>query len=222
MELSKLAAIGFNTDLARVRSPKGPYYRVVLTAGTRLSATSIQFDGNEWKAVTLFKDNVTFPADQIAAIEVEQGKAASLSDLKPAKYEYKSAIGESVSWAADRCVSGAPLRLKTAQGESTFDRGIGLHSECSISYSLAGKYRRFEALAGLDGRTGTRGNAGLLVLVDGKERELPRGGRLVISDWPTELQLDVTGAKELTIVVRPGSGGTVQDHGNLVQARLIP
>ena len=36
LELSKLAAIAFNTDLARVRRPKGPYYRLTLADGTRL------------------------------------------------------------------------------------------------------------------------------------------------------------------------------------------
>jgi NPCBM/NEW2 domain len=222
LDLSKVAAIGFNSDLARVRRPKGPFFRLVLADGTRLSATSVSFDGKVWKATTLFKDSISMPAEQIVSIDVEQSKAALLSDLKPTKYQYQSTDGENVSWAADRCVSGAALRLKSLPGESTFDRGIGLHAECTITYSLAGKYRQFECSAGLDSRTGTRGDAVLAVLVDGKERELPRGGRLVFSEAPLALQLDVTGAKELTIVVRPGRGGTVQDHVNLVDARLIP
>ena len=222
LELSKVAAIGFNTDLARVRRAKGPFFRLVLADGTRLSASSVSFDGKAWKATTLFSDSLSMPAEQIVSIDVEQGMAVLLSQQKPTKYQYQSSDGESVSWTADRCVSGAPLRLKTALGESTFDRGIGLHSECTITYALAGKYRRFEASVGLDARTGTRGDAVLAVLVDGKERELPRGGRLVFSEGPLALQLDVTGAKELTIVVRPGRGGTVQDHVNLVDALLIP
>jgi hypothetical protein len=32
----------------------------------------------------------------------------------------------------------------------------------------------------------------------------------------------VTGAKELTIVVRRGKGGNVQDCVNLAEARLVP
>jgi NPCBM/NEW2 domain len=222
LDLSKVAAIGFNTDLARVRRLKGPYYRLTLADGTRLSASTLALDGKLWKATTLFNDNLSMPADQIVSIDVEQGKAVSLSQLKPTTFQHQSMDGETVAWAANRCVSGAALRLKTALGESTFDRGIGLHSVSTIVYSLVGKYRRFEAIAGLDARTGTRGDAVLAVFVDGKERELPRGGKLVFSEGPLALQLDVTGAKELTIVVRPGRGGTVQDHVNLADALLIP
>ncbi|MBO0696989.1 MAG: hypothetical protein J2P46_01215, partial [Zavarzinella sp.] len=48
LDLSKVAAVAFNTDLARVRRPKGPYYRLTLADGTRLSATTVTFDGNSW------------------------------------------------------------------------------------------------------------------------------------------------------------------------------
>jgi hypothetical protein len=221
-ELSKLSAIGFNTDLARVRRPKGSYYRLTLADGTRLSAGSVSSDGKLWKATTWAKNELSFSTEQLVSIDVEQGKAVSMADLKPTRYEYQTADGEQYPWAPDRCVSGAALRLKTALGESTFDRGIGLHSECTITYALEGKYRRFETLAGLDARTGMRGDAVLAVLVDGKERELPRGGRLLFSDGPLTLQLDVAGAKELKIAVRPGRGGTIHDHVNLADARLIP
>jgi hypothetical protein len=54
------------------------------------------------------------------------------------------------------------------------------------------------------------------------ERKLPRDGRLSFADGPLAIELDVTAAKELTIVVRPGRGGSVQDHVNLVDARLVP
>src|SRR5205823_1367578 len=114
------------------------------------------------------------------------------------------------------------MRLKTPHGESTFDRGVGLHAACTITYALGGKYRRFETLAGLDARSGLRGDAVLVVMIDGKERSLPADGRLAAAEPPIAVELDVTGAKELTIAVRRGSGGNVQDHVNLAEARLVP
>ena len=87
---------------------------------------------------------------------------------------------------------------------------------------LDGRFRRFETLAGLDARTGTRGDALLAISVDGKEVELPGGGRLTNSGAPLPLKIDVSGAKELKIVVREGNGGIVQDQVNLADARLIP
>jgi NPCBM/NEW2 domain len=221
MSLSKLAAVGFNPDLARVRRPKGPYFRLTLVDGTRLSAVSIAFDGHVWTAETLFKESIKVPADRLISIDVDQGKAVYLSSQKPAKYEYRSFDGEDHSWMADRSVAGQVMRLKTPDGESTFDRGIGLHAECTISYTLGGKYRRFESLAGLDARSGLRGDAELAISVDGKTIELPKSGRLTQSG-PLAIQVDVTGAKELTITVRKGNGGIVQDHVDLAEARLIP
>jgi hypothetical protein len=221
-ELSKLAAIGFNTDLARVRRPNGPFYRLTLDDGTRLSVQSIAFDGRTWTAATLFKDTIRIPAERIVSVDVEQSKVTFLSDVKPARYQYHTFDGEQYSWAADRCVTGQALTLKTAAGGSTFDRGVGLHADCSVTYSLAGKYRRFETLAGLDSKSGLRGNAVLAVLVDGKDQPLPGDGRLTTTGGPLAIRIDLAGAKELTIAARRGLAGNVQDHVNLAEAMLIP
>jgi NPCBM/NEW2 domain len=165
---------------------------------------------------------IKIPADLVVAVDVEQGKAVWLSDLKPLQYRYNPFDAEQYSWAADRCVSGQVMRLKTPVGESTFDRGVGLHSESTITYTLGGRFRRFDTLAGLDARSGVRGDATLVVLTDGKERELPAGGRLTSAGGPLVVELDVTGVKELTIAVRRGNGGGVQDHVNLAEARFVP
>lgn len=221
LEFSKLAAIAFNTDLARIRRPKGPFYRLTLVDGTRLNAQTATFDGVTWTATTLFKDAVQFPAEQLVSVDVEQGKVTYLSDLKPLKYQYRTFDGEQYAWAADRCVTGRAITLRGVSGTSTFDRGLGLHAECAVTYSLGGKYRRFEALAGLDARSGARGNATLVVRVDGKEESLPAGGRLT-NGGPVAVRIDVTGVKELAIEVRRGPGAHVQDHVDLAETRLIP
>jgi len=156
------------------------------------------------------------------SVDVDQGKVVSIADVKPLKYQYHPFEGEEHSWAADRSVAGRAMTLKTPAGESNFDRGVGLHAECTVTYALAGKYRRFESLAGLDARTGIRGDAVLAVLVDGKEQPLPGGGRLTTAGGPIAVSVNVSGAKELTVVARRGAGGNVQDHVNLAEARLVP
>jgi hypothetical protein len=222
LEFAKLAAIAFNTDLARVRRPKGPYYRLTLADGSRLSTVSVAFDRKSWTVITPFKETIRFPADQVVSVDVEQGKVTYLSDLKPTKYDYRPYDGEQYPWVADRCVTGRAMTLKTANGESTFDRGIGLHSECTISYSLAGKYHRFEMLVGLDANSGLRGEVDVMVLVDGKEQPLAGGGHLTLAGGVIPVRVDMTGVKELTIAVRRGGGGNVQDHVDLAEARLAP
>jgi hypothetical protein len=222
LELSKLAAIGFNTDLARVRRLKGPYYRLTLSDGSRLGVVSVTFDGKRWTAMTPFKEAVRWPADRVVSIDVEQGRVSYLSDLRPAKYVYQTFDGEQFSWAADRSVTGRPIVLKTPAGESTFDRGLGLHADCAVTYSLAGKYRRFEGLVGMDATSGVRGAATVSIAIDGKEQSVPGGGKVSVAAGPLPVRVDVSGAKELTITVRRGSGGNVQDHVDLAEARLVP
>ena len=222
LDLFRIAAIGFNTDLARIRKPKGPYYRMTLLDGTRISVSAVTFDGKTWTGQTLFKEELRVTADRQISLDIEQGTVVSLSDLKPTAYQYQSFDGEQYSWAADRNAAGGDLRLRSAAGDSTFDRGIGLHSECTVTYALGGKYGRFETLAGLDARIGTKGDAVLAVFVDGKEHEISRGGKLTFSDGPIAVNVDVKGGKELKIVVRRGNGGNVQDYVNLAEARLVP
>jgi hypothetical protein len=36
------------------------------------------------------------------------------------------------------------------------------------------------------------------------------------------VNVNLSGSKELTIVVRAAAGGNVQDHVNLAEARLVP
>ena len=135
LQLSKVVAVAFNSDLARVRRPKGPFYRLTLTDGTRISVTSLAFDGRFWTAQTLFKDMVKILPDRLVGVDVEQGKAVQLADLKPKTYQYQSQDGESYSWIAHACISGREMTLRTGTGESTFDRGLGLHAECTIAFA---------------------------------------------------------------------------------------
>jgi hypothetical protein len=222
LDLSRIAAVGFNTDLARARKPKGPYYRITLLDGSRLSVLSMARDSSTWIAQTLFKDSIRIAHEQVVSVDVEQGRCVWLSDLKPDSYQYHSFDGEQHSWSPDRNANGDALRLKWPDGESTFDRGVGLHAECTITYALAGKYSRFEALAGLDARTGIRGEAILSIQVDGKEQALTGGGKLTFAGGPLAVSVDVKGAKALKITVRRGNGGHVQDQVNLAEARLVP
>jgi hypothetical protein len=222
VNLTRIAAIGFNTELSRLRRPKGHYYRLTIADGTRLHVATVSFDGSIWTARTVHREIIRIPDKEVVSVDIEQGRSAWLSELKPIEYLYHSFDGEQQQWIPDRCVCGDAVRLMLPSGESTFDRGVGLHSECSIAYSLAGKYRRFEALAGLDSRTGIKGDAVLAVFVDGKECELRSAGRLTFAGGTIELNIDVTGAKILKIVVRRGNGGSVHDHVNLAEARLVP
>lgn len=216
---AEVAAVAFNPILAKPRRPKGPYARVVLADGSRLALTNAALADRTMKAETLFGLKVELQLEAIVALDVFQGKAAYLSDLKPKKVEQAGFLRAESPWAADRTVAGAPLRLALKEGESTFDKGLGTHPRTVLTYDLGGKYRRFEALVGLDPATGDRGRAKVRVLVDGKEQTLAGGG--AVAGTPVAVRVDVAGAKELTLKVDFGPAGGVRADVNWADARLV-
>jgi hypothetical protein len=220
IENAKIVAVGFNTQLARARTPKGIYARVVLTDGSRLTLQSANADAKSLTAENEFKAKLTIRWEDIVALDLFGGAAEYLSDLRPKKYEYTPFLSERYPWIADRNVEDGPIVLRTKDGPAHFDKGLGLHSQCKLVYSLDGKYRTFETAIGLDEELGKTGDAEMRILIDGKQsngapRRLTHGGEL----W--RVRVDVSNAKELTIEVNWGNGGHVGDAVDLGDARLI-
>jgi hypothetical protein len=216
----ELAAVAFNPALVKPRKPKGPYAQVVLADGSRLALTAPSVADGVLKGETLFGQKVVLPLDSVVSIDVLQGKAVYLSDLKPKKAEHGGFLDVVWPWAADRTVHGTPLKLAGDGGDSTFGKGLGTHPRTVLTYDLGGLYRRFETMVGLDPDSGTRGRVAVRVLVDGKEQPLPRRGA-VAGGTPVAIRLDVTGAKTLVLEVDFGPTGSVEAGVNWVEARLI-
>ena len=80
----------------------------------------------------------------------------------------------------------------------TYEKGLGLHADCRLTFDLGGKYRRLTALAGMDEHV-LSGRAVLTVLADGK----PLADRIALArdKPPVRLDLDIKGARELVVFV---------------------
>ncbi|HEX5272612.1 MAG TPA: NPCBM/NEW2 domain-containing protein [Gemmataceae bacterium] len=217
VERAKVAAVALNTELSTTLRPKGAYGRLVLRDGTRLSlASAACADGRTLTGETLFKTPVSVPLDDLVALRVEGGPAVYLSELKARKFEHTPYLGAAWPYVLDGSADRRDLRL----GGSTFDRGIGMHTESRLTYDLGGRYRRFEALVGLDDQTGKGGSARVRVLIDGKPADVG-GADLAGGRDPIAVRLDVTGAKQLTLVAEFGERGGVRGHVDWAGARLV-
>ncbi len=217
VERAKVAVVALNTELSTTLKPKTAYGRLVLRDGTRLSlASATCADGRTLIGDTLFKTGVSFSLEDVVALGIEGGPAVYLSELKVRKFEHNPYLGAAWPYVLDGSVDRRDLRL----GGNTFDRGIGLHTESRLTYDLGGHYRRFEALVGLDDQTGKGGSGRIRVLVDGKPKDLG-DTELAGRSEPVAVRVDVTGAKELTLVAEFGERGGVRGHVNWANARLI-
>lgn len=213
----RIEAIIFSTELARMPRPNGADYRLVTRNGARLSLSKVTIDGAFLAGVTVFGESLRLPFVELAALSISGGPVRYLSDLKPQRYESTPFLGLSWPLVNDRNVVRGDLRL----GAGTFDKGLGLHSACRVIYPIPERTVRFSAWAGLDDATGRRGAAVLRLLADGQP--VSQGAwDLVGGQMPHEIAVRVPpGAREWSIVIEYGSGGDVQDHVNLGDARFI-
>ena len=220
--MGKVAAIAFNTKLARLRKPVGSYWHLVLTNGTRLTLVSATIEKRELRGQTMYKDPVYVSLSNVAALDTYQGGAVYLSDLKPTRYDYRSYQGERHEWVADRSLDGAELQLRAPSGTATFDKGLAVHGECVLTYTLDGKYQRFECQVGLDPQRGKRGSAIVRILVDDRESKVNDGKPITLANGMLPVRVDVSKARQLKLIVEWGDAGHVGDRVNWADARLIP
>ena len=217
--LARIGAVAFNTEFKAKPRVKGPYGQVVLAGGARFGLVQLRLDAGKGVLFgkTLFGAALDVPLSEIRAIDVRQGPAMYLSDLAAQSFQHKPFLNVSWPLAKDASVVGRPIRL----GKDTFDKGLGMHTQSRATYKLEAKYRWFEAVVGLDDRTGRLGRYRVKVLVDGKEQDLKAGPARSWNDEPLTIRLDVRQAQELILAVEFADFGDVQGHVNWGDARLI-
>jgi hypothetical protein len=220
---AKAAAVALSTDLATPLRPRGVYARLVLADGSRVSlAPAACPDGAALAGTTLFDAPVRVPLTQVVSLALYQGRAVYLSDLDARRSEQTPFLDLAWPPVNDGSADRRDLRL----GGGTYDKGLGMHGAARVTYDLGGRYRRFEALVGLDDQAGDdqagrQGSARVRVLVDGKEHPTGRDRDLTVRDGPVPVRVDVAGARELTLVVDFGDRGDVQDRVDWADARLV-
>jgi hypothetical protein len=213
----RIAVIALSTEFARALRPRKVCGRLVLANGCRLTLASLQGAGESWTGKTITGTTVQIPVDQIVALNLLQGRAVYLSDLKPRNYQHIPYLGVRWEYELDAAVSGEPLLL----AGNSYDKGIGMHTESRLTFALSGEYEWFETLAGIDDRAAPLGSAFVEVLVDGKSVAPGSESELTSSAAPRRLRLSVKGARELILVTRFGRRGDVQGHVDWAEAKLI-
>jgi hypothetical protein len=113
-----------------------------------------------------------------------------------------------------RNVVGLPLSID----KDTFKNGIGVFARSLLEYSLNGQFKRFTASAGIDLVTKGKGSVVFEVHLDG----LKKWSSSVMTglDEATKIDIDVTGAKRLRLIVNDGGDGNRFDAANWCDAEL--
>ena len=116
----------------------------------------------------------------------------------------------------DRSVDGNRLTI----AGKTFDAGLGTHAASELVVQLDGKARRFTAQVGLDDETlPDRGSVEFMVVVDNKI--VWSSGVVHTGDAAKAVDLDLTGAKVLALLVTEAADGNTYDHANWADVKIV-
>jgi NPCBM/NEW2 domain len=158
---------------------------------------------------------ITYPAmSLIAKIDFSAGSMLYLSNANPAKVEMSSTEGAPEPYRKDRNLDNGELKIAA----KAYSKGLALHSRTMLTYDLGGKYKLFQAVAGIDDSVeGEDCKVTLTIEADSKSifKQVIKKG-----DQPKTLSLAVLNVKELRIIVE----SDFLDLGNqvdLADAKLL-
>lgn len=109
---------------------------------------------------------------------------------------------------------GRPISLEAVK----FSRGLGVHAASELRYNLNGRYLTFNAFVGVDDEVAGKGTLIFEAWLDGVK--VFSSGLMKGTDPNKPVKIDVTGKKELKLIVTDGGDGKDADHGDWADARL--
>lgn len=182
-----------------------PFQRFHFVDGQRLSGTWVAIAGDRFELLTAWDARWEIPAGSLREITAHNGRMVYLSDLEPASVEQVPYFGRVRELRRDQSLSGGPLRV----GDSTFAKGLAVHSKTVLSYAIDGAFAQFRATLGFDPAAGRQGRVACRVLGDG--RELFADADLRADEPAAVLDLPVAGVGTLVLEV---DFGEFEDAGD--------
>ncbi|MFJ7737184.1 NPCBM/NEW2 domain-containing protein [Lysinibacillus sp. NPDC097287] len=136
-------------------------------------------------------------------------------------FDWKSTQNSYTAPTKDISISAKTLRLTAEDGsEVAYEKGIGAHSNSTIVYDLTDKDADyFTSFVGVDRQMyGSVGSVIFQVFVDGEMQF--DSGLMNSRDSQKFVEVNISGAKELKLVVTDGGNGNGSDHATWGDAKL--
>ncbi|MGW0881514.1 beta-galactosidase [Streptomyces sp. NPDC002671] len=143
----------------------------------------------------------------------------------------KAGTDEVSSLDFDAVNGWGPVERNTSNGEqaagdgkpiaiagTTYDTGLGVHADSTVTVYLGGSCTRFTSIAGVDDEMRGAGSVAFSVLADGKElftTDVVRGHQAGVP-----VDVHITGARVLELHVSNGGDGYGADHADWARARV--
>ncbi len=188
-----------------------------LLSNVKLTSKLITLKGETCEVALVSGVNVKVPLNQFRTIDFSLGKIQQLSRLKPSDVQYVPQFDVVWEYLNDT----GPLKTPISLGGQTYPKGLSIHSKTKLSFRLQGDYRRFQTVVGIDDLsddTGLLGDVQLMILGDDK---VLLDANVKGPDAPRKVDLDISGVKELQILVDFGGDLDIADWLSMGDAKVI-
>jgi hypothetical protein len=222
LPVGKVASVWLIETEPPPKQPAGLHATVVTTDGSSVRGEIQSLQEGILSLKDLYGAVHKIPANLLSGIFMKNGRVVWLSDLSPTEVDEdanfirgpkKSASDLDFPFQRDRSAQGTKILLAGVEHR----KGLGVRARSSLTYSLGGGFKRFQSTVGLDAVSAGRGAILAEVWVDGtKLKEILLKG----NDGPHAIDLDMTGTKELRLVVTWAGYGQ-SDFTDWGSARLI-
>jgi hypothetical protein len=137
--------------------------------------------------------------DSIARADVLGGRVVYLSELDPVSEEQTTFLDTSWPMQINKNVLGQPLRIARVD----YPRGIGVHTQSTLTYDLDGSFDTLSLRVGLDDSAAPTGEALASISLDGKT--LWQSATLKPGQLSPELSLPIKGGHRLQLTAAPAA-----------------
>jgi hypothetical protein len=216
VEIERVAALAFNPSLRAAAETDDERLLVGFSDGTVFAAKSVHLNAGRSDAVLAGRGSTLSAGEEPIFLQPLGGAVKYLSDLPVASFRHLPYLDLPYEYRLDANVDGTRLR---AAG-NIFAKGVGMHSAARLTWDLKRTFRRFEADLAIDDQTGGRGSVVFRVFSGSREiykSPIVRGGAR-----PLPVSVDIRDARQLSLVVDYADRADVLDHGDWLNARLVP
>ena len=199
---------------------KGVVVTVKQVDGTTVTGALRDLVDGSLNLAPIANSNISIPANEIVSIEVQSDRVVYLSDLDPVDVQQRPDFTVPRPWKRNKSIEGNPLTLMNrTTGETTvYSNGLGTQAYTALTFENKGNFDRFQATVGIDAETMGHGDCELVIQGDGIQlwSKRVRG-----SDAPEVLSVDISGMKEIILMVRAGEQFDLADHADWCEARFV-
>jgi hypothetical protein len=195
-----------------------------LRDGSRVLVEHIRTEGDRAELQLVDGITLSLAADalwsQIAYVRPPNQTISFASDLQPLGYRHVPFLNVAWSYGTDRNALGNRLR----SAGMWFEKGLGVHSTSRLAYDVPKGAQRFQAELALDTSAGNAGSVVFRIYLqpDGGEWQQAFASPIVRgSEAPLNVDVDVSSARRLALIVEFADRGDEMDRANWLMARFV-